>query len=453
MDFSALSLAYDICIMSALIVVAKIARTKIKIFQDWYIPTALLAGIMGVVLGPYGFALLPFSSQASSYAGILIVVLFATMYLGKNEKASFKEMFKRVGDSFLLNGAAELFQYGIALVLGTVLLSALFPDVNPWFSVLMPAGFVGGHGTAAAMGSVFGEAGWSEALSIGQTFATVGLLGGIFGGIAMINFCARRGYTEIIRSAAKGTESNRSGLVPEGERVSMGSNTVNPMSLDPLAWHVALIMVAVGGAYLVNMGLKALFPSVSVPVYGIALVAGVAFYALLKPLGLASYVDRDVVSRIGSCATDYLVAFGVATINLGVVLQYWLPILVLSLIGFASVWVFFILASRHLFGSYWVERGIFIWGWMTGVMSIAVLLLRVVDPEFKSGVLEDSGFAWIFVSFIDVACVTFVPLFVIAGTGVQAGIVLCLAAAAMLAAAAFLYGVYNNQGKKVFPRA
>lgn len=453
MDFSALDLVYDVCIMSALMVAAKIVRTKVRPLQDWYIPTALLAGILGVILGPYGFSLLPFSSQASSYAGILIVVLFATMYLGKSEKASFKEMFKRVGDSFLLNGAAEVLQYGVALLLGTVLLSALFPEVSPWFSVLMPAGFVGGHGTAAAMGSVFGEAGWSEALSIGQTFATVGLLGGIFSGILMINFCVRKGYTEIVKGSAKVASEERLGLVPEEKRTSMGSNTVNPMSLDPLAWHVALVMVAVGGAYLVNMGLKALFPSVSVPVYGIALVVGVAFYALLKPLGLAPYVDKDVVSRIGSCATDYLVAFGVATINMGVVLQYWLPILVLSLMGFASVWLFFLFASRHLFGSYWVERGIFIWGWMTGVMSIAVLLLRVVDPEFKSGVLEDSGFAWIFVSFIDVACVTFIPLFIISGAGIQAGVVLCLVAAAMLAAAALLYGVYNKQGKKIFPKA
>ena len=47
---------------------------------------------------------------------------------------------------------------------------------------------------------------------------------------------------------------------------------------------------------------------------------------------------------------------------------------------------------------------------LTGVMSIAVLLLRIVDPEFKTGILEDSGFAWIFISFIDLVCVTFIPI-------------------------------------------
>ena len=102
----------------------------------------------------------------------------------------------------------------------------------------------------------------------------------------------------------------------------MGEHTGTPMSIDPLAGHLALVMDAVGGAYLINEGLKILFPQVSVPVYGIALVVGVILFALLKLIKLDSYVDTRVVSRIGSCATDYLVAFGVATININVVMQY-----------------------------------------------------------------------------------------------------------------------------------
>ena len=239
-------------------------------------------------------------------------------------------------------------------------------------------------------------------------------------------------------------EEVRVGLVPEKDRTPMGENTVNPMSIDPLAWHVALVMVAVGGAYLINAGLKILFPQVSVPVYGIALLVGVVLFAFLKLIKLDSYVDQRVVSRIGSCATDYLVAFGVATININVVMQYWAIILVLCILGFVLVAIYFFYISRHLFSDHWVERGIFIWGWSTGVMSIAVLLLRVVDPEFRTTALEDSGFAWIFVSFIDIALVTFLPMFVMQGAGIAAGAVCCLIAAAMLVATAFIYGWRDN---------
>ena len=121
MEFTPLSLVYDVCIISALIVVAKVVRARIAVFQKLFIPTALIAGFLGVILGKYGFDVLPLSDQASNYAGILIAVLFATMYLGKREKSGFREMFKSVGDTFLLNSAAEIMQYGLALVIGAFL--------------------------------------------------------------------------------------------------------------------------------------------------------------------------------------------------------------------------------------------------------------------------------------------------------------------------------------------
>ena len=86
----ALTVLYDFCIMSVILFVAKILRSKIKFLQNLYIPSSLLAGFIGLICGKYGFNILPFSSEASGYSGILIAVLFATMFLGNKKKASFK---------------------------------------------------------------------------------------------------------------------------------------------------------------------------------------------------------------------------------------------------------------------------------------------------------------------------------------------------------------------------
>ena len=43
----------------------------------------------------------------------------------------------------------------------------------------------------------------------------------------------------------------------------------------------------------------------------------------------------------------------------------------------------------------------------TGVLATGVILLRIADPKFESGVLEDFGFAWIFLSIIDMLLVFF----------------------------------------------
>lgn len=403
MDFSALDLTYDVCIISLLMLIAKLVRIRMRPLQNLFIPTALIAGFFGVLLGSHGLGVLTLSSQASSYAGILITVLFATMYLGKQSGAKFSTMMRNVGDTFLLNSAAEILQFGIALLVGGALLRVLFPQLTGWFALMMPSGFAGGHGTAAAVGGVLEKAGWADAVTIGQTFATFGLLGGVFSGVLMINYCARKGYTKVICRASDLPEEMKTGLVPADKQTSLGSGTISTMSMDPLTWHLVLIMVAVGASYLVGNAINRTF-SVSVP-----------------------------------------------TIDVGVVMRYWQAILILCVLGFLVVWAYFMLVSRRLFCDHWVERGIYIWGWCTGVMSIAVLLLRIVDPEFKTGVLEDSGLAWIFVSFVDLALVTFLPILVAGGLGLTSGAVLILAGLALLGLCALRYGVRDKAGKVVFP--
>ena len=50
MEFSALDLTFDVCIMSALLVLGKIIRTRIPLLQNLFIPSALIAGFIGIVV-------------------------------------------------------------------------------------------------------------------------------------------------------------------------------------------------------------------------------------------------------------------------------------------------------------------------------------------------------------------------------------------------------------------
>lgn len=424
MEFSALSLLYDVAWMSSLLLLAKIIRSKVKIVQRMYIPSALIAGFLGLFLGKQFLNVVPFSNEISSYAGILIAFVFGSMFIGNKNKVSFKKMFDSVGDSFLVNAAAEIAQFGLFILLGVTILPMLFNGINKAFGLLLPAGFVGGHGTAAAIGGVLVENGWLDAVSIGQTFATIGLLGGIIGGVTMINIGARKGKTSIIKSVEDLQEEMLTGLVKEEDRSMFGSNTVNAMSIDTLTWHFSLILIAVGMAYGVNTILKSLLPSVSFPVYGLALICSIILQNFLKLVRLDEYVDKKIITHIGSSATDYLVAFGVASINISVVVKYLVPIVVLAIIGFAFVITWFWVVSPRFFKNYWFERGIYIFGLSTGVMATGVILLRVTDPEFKSGVLEDFGFAWIFLSFMDMFLVSFSPVFVLNNWGIIYSLIL-----------------------------
>ena len=432
MNFSALNLLYDFAWMSVLMFIAKIIRCKVKFVQKLYIPSALIAGFFGLFAGKQFLDIIPFSAEISNYAGILIAFVFASMFIGNKAQISFKKMFNSVGDSFLVNAASEIAQFGVFILLGIIVCPVLFKNINPAFGLMLPSGFVGGHGTAAAIGGVLSDSGWTEAISIGQTFATIGLLGGILCGIAMINIGARNGKTAVIKSVNDLQEEMLTGLVQEDNRNQFGENTVNAMSIDTLTWHFSLILIAVGMAYGTNKILKLIFPTVSFPVYGLALLCSIALQWTLKTVKLDNYVDKRIITHIGSSATDYLVAFGVASINISVVVKYLVPVVFLSLAGFAFVIAWFWLISPHYFRNYWFERGIYIFGLSTGVMATGVILLRVTDPEFKTGVLEDFGFAWIFLSFMDMFLVSLSPIAILRGIGLIYGIGLCLIAIACL---------------------
>ena len=83
-------------------------------------------------------------------------------------------------------------------------------------------------------------------------------------------------------------------------------------------------------------------------------------------------------------------------------------------------------------------------GWNTGVVAIGVTLLRVVDPMFKSKTLEDYGMAYIFISFIEIAVVSGLPILVANGTIMLPAIALLAATVVCIALAAALNGWHGK---------
>ena len=93
MEYNYMSFLTDFCFMSLLLVIAQFMRAKIKFLQMFYIPASLVAGILGLLLGPQFLDLIPWSGQIGSYAYMLVCVLFGGLFLGKKEKTSVKKIF------------------------------------------------------------------------------------------------------------------------------------------------------------------------------------------------------------------------------------------------------------------------------------------------------------------------------------------------------------------------
>lgn len=446
MDYNAYSFVMDFAFMSLLLVAAQFLRTKVKFFQNFYIPSSVLAGLLGLVLGPQVFDIIPWSDKIGSYAYLLVCILFAGLYLGKKEKTSLKTIFKHVGDTFCINMATEFICFGSALVVGGLILKTVFPNVFVEFSLLLPAGFCGGHGYASTIGTALNNLlGRDDCVQIGQTFATIGLLTGLFLGILLINIATKKGYTNFITVANKLPEECRTGIVPKGKRESMGEETINPMSMDPLAWHLALTLIATLIGYQFYNWYKQYLPNIEIPVMCLTMIAGVIIQKVLNHTPFRDSVDKHVEGRIGSMITDYLVGFGVASISITVVQSYLTPLVILCVLGVVWPLIMVFFAGRKLFHDNWFERSIFIFGWCTGVVAIGVTLLRICDPEMKSEALDDYGTAYTLISVIEVFIVALTPqLAVMAGCSLVGAIELATGAM-LLFMCAKIYGVHKRR--------
>ena len=221
----------------------------------------------------------------TEYPFYLVVLLFATLLMGHSKREKEvppSEIVRKVGDTLAYNLASEIGMFGLALLFGALVLGFLFPGLNSdtssvgGFSLLLSAGFVGGHGTANVVGTVLRDSGgYEDAMTIGYTFATVGLLAGILGGMVLINLATRLGWTRMVKSANELPESVRRGFLTEDERRSMGEQTVSPIAMDPLTWHVAPALAALALAFLLDFSIKTLLPGkYSLPLFAFSMLAG-----------------------------------------------------------------------------------------------------------------------------------------------------------------------------------
>ncbi|REK10755.1 MAG: hypothetical protein DWQ37_15010 [Planctomycetota bacterium] len=438
----------DYALISVLLVVGHLLRYNLRPLQRIHLPTPIIAGALGLVGGHQFLNIVPFARDAdgqvelAGYPGTLVALLFATLFLGARPRsAGARDAVRRVGDTFFYNLASEMGQYAVAMLFGLAVLAPLFASLDPGFALMLPAGFAGGHGTVAAVGNVFVEHGWADALTVGYTFATVGMLAGIVGGMLLVNLAVRRGWTRLIASDYKLPESTRTGFVPADERRETGRETTSPTALDTLAWHAALVFSAVGIAYGVDVLIGALTTeNHGVPLFALALLAGAALQKSLDALGFGAYVDRATMERIGSGLSDYLVAFAVASIEVAVVVEHAVPLVLMCLLGIAYSVLLLWFVGRKLMHNFWFERSLFVYGWNTGIVGIGIALLRIVDPRLRSGTLEDFGVAYVGVSFFAIGMIVALPQLVVRGYVAAPAVVLAIGCVACILLSRYLVG-------------
>lgn len=409
-EYTPYTLLADIGWISILLIVGNVLRNRLKVLQALLLPAPITAGLIGLLIGPEVLGLINWSDQVGTYTTLLIAVVFASMAFSMDLGGSIASGARNM---WAYSTAMFMGQWGIFILLGLYLFAPLF-GTEPWFGMMLPVGFVGGFGTAAAVGSSLEGIGIAEASSLGFTSATVGTLVAIVGGVIVANLGIRAGRATELKGELPA--DLRTGYIEnEVDRPSIGKATTNPSSIEPLALHGGFIVFTVLIAYLLNGLIKDQWPNVSIPLFAMSFVVGLIGRMLLRAAGRENYLDRDTVSSISGAATDYMIAFGIASIVPAALAGYWQALVLMFVLGtlFCVVWMLW--AGPLFFGENWLERGIFGWGWATAAVATGIALLKMVDPKLKSGTLNEYGVAYVGFAPFEIGMTILAPIAVIAG--------------------------------------
>ncbi len=418
----------DLGIAGLLLLAGQLLRSRLRVFQRLFLPASVLGGFLGLALGPNGAGVLPLSGAFSAYPGILIALVFAALPFA-SERADLKGASRQLTDMWAFSTVAILLQWGMGVLFTLLVLRHLWPPLNPGFGAVLASGFVGGHGTAAAVGETFRALGWPEAASLAMTSATVGILSAIIGGMALIKWGTSSGHAGFITRFQDLPEELRTGLVREEARKGVGRETVSSNSIDTIAFHFCIICCAAVGGYFLSNGSGRVLPRFRLPVFCMSYIVSLVFAKGFRATGAVQYVDRKTVAHLAGALTDILVVFGIASIKIAIVIKYALPLGLLFAFGIALCAFTFFWMGPRFFEAYWFEKSLFTWGWITGVTALGITLLRIVDSENGSRALNDFALAYLFVAPVEIGLVAFAPQVLLSGhSAALAGITIAAAA-------------------------
>ena len=394
-------------VLCILLGIGHLLRSRIKLLHKLYLPSCVIGGLVGLLIiqilsasaGSFTVCeqvngwMTEISTPWRKLPSMLINIVFACLFLGvKLPKMS--ELWKRSGPQVVYGQIVAWGQYVVGLGLWVLVLGKIFTDLPGMFAGILPVGFEGGHGTAAGMGPVFAEHGWTEGQDLAMTSATCGIMSAIVVGMILINWAVRNGHAVKHKELAEQVEDDSIAIVDPEQRPIAGRLTVNSDVIEAFSLHLVVVGLACGIGILIKNGLLLLEAQSSYltnhkllssfPLFPLCMIGGLVVQLLFDKYDRKKLIDLGLIRRIQNCSLDFLVVAAIAMINIAVVKTALVPLLILVAAGI--IWNVFCVTTlaRRILPDAWFERAIAEMGQSMGVTATGLLLLRVVDPDYDT---------------------------------------------------------------------
>lgn len=368
-------------------------RTFLK---ESLIPSSVIAGMLLLIVSAIYKAITKENIfDAAVFGGngveILEIITYHCLALG-----FIASSFKTNGGTTNKKRATEVFNTGVTTVSTyllqavfgfgiTIIVSLIFTDFFSAAGMLLPFGYGQGTGQALNYGNIYEtQFGFIGGRGFGLTIAAFGFLSAAIGGVIHLNVMKKRG---------KLVKSERTDGSLHTEKVEEPGEAGMQESIDKMTIQLALIIVAYVLAYLLMALLGTLLPGMKATIYGFNFLIGVLVATLIKVSmnGLLKcgvmrrkYTNNFLMTRVSNFFFDVMIVAGVAAIRIETFERYWAVLLILGIVGLVVTYIYNRIVAKVLFKSYSEEQFMAMYGMLTGTASTGIILLREIDPEFKT---------------------------------------------------------------------
>ncbi len=370
---------------------------KIPLIQKAMIPAPILAGILGFALMNSALLKLDFAVYERISFHLFSLSFISITYMSINApKQSEKSYFK--------GGLWLALMFGMMISVQAVLGSAVFlgynfltgSDLLPALGGMITHGFAQGPGQAVAIGTIWEGFGIENASQYGLFYAATGYVVAFLFGVP---YAKRLIKKRMLSGEAGATQAESNdlalGLIRDEEKPVFGHQTAHHANLDTLTLHFSLI----GITYLLSYGFAEGITRFVLKgaanqtlIFGNMFVWGILFAFLIKAIlrktKFTYIIDPDIQGSITGFLIDTLTISAMLAINIKLIFSSLVP-LVINIAVICAVTFFVVRYFARRSGAFSNERFLAEFGIVTGTAATGLILLRIVDPQFKSPVARE----------------------------------------------------------------
>ena len=398
-------------------------KRKIPFLKNSLMPASVIGGTLLIVVaaifkgitGDVMFDTAVFNKAGTAYLEMITYHTLALGFIASTLKITNSHLNKKRTTEIVNSGVTTVSTYLLQGVIGlgvTMIAATVISGFFDAAGMLLPFGFGQGTGQAMNYGNIYEQDyGFVGGKSFGLTIAALGFLSASFGGVIHLNIMKRQGKIKV------GGSKNMLNV----EKVEGNDEVPMQESLDKISIQIAFIFVSYALAYLLMFGLGNLISGMKSTIYGFNFLLGVLSATIVKyitrflrktQLMHREYINNFLLTRLSNFFFDIMIVSGIAAIRLDILERYWGIALILGAAGLVVTYAYNRLVAKVLFKDYDEEQFLAMYGMLTGTASTGIILLREVDPDFKTPAADNlvyQNFPAIALGFPMLLIATFAP--------------------------------------------